>query len=81
MNSFSDHLCEVIALESGLSLQEVSGADGLMSTGILDSFALVTVITLVETHLGREVSADDLTFENFDSVQAICGFVGRVHAR
>lgn len=80
MDAFRDQLCEVIAVESGLAVPEVATAQGLMSTGILDSFALVAVISMVETHLGQEVPPAELTFANFDSVAAICGFVERANA-
>lgn len=79
MTAFSEQLCDIISLESGLTVEEIRQAQGLMSTGILDSFALVALISMVETHLGHEVPPSDLTFENFDSVAAICAFVGRVH--
>lgn len=79
MGSFKEQLCEVMALESGLDPDGIIAARGLMSEGLLDSFALVAVISLVETRLGREVDPQDLTLENFDSVDAICAFVGRAH--
>ena len=80
MASFRDQLCEVIALEAGLDADGVGAVRGLMSTGILDSFATIAVITMVSSHLGHEIAPEDLNFANFDSVDAICTFVGRVHA-
>ena len=51
MASFQDQLVDLIAEESGLAAASLRSSSGLMSTGILDSFALVTVITYVERAL------------------------------
>ncbi len=80
MASFQDQLVALIAEESGLDADILRASNGLMSKGILDSFALVTVITFVEEHVGIEVPTADLTFENFDTVQKICAYVERALA-
>ncbi len=74
---FSARLCDIIAQESGLDAAEIAQAQGLMSTGLLDSFALVSVISFVEEYVGGEIPPADLTFANFDSVPAICIYVER----
>ena len=76
----SARLCDIIARESGLEADVIAQAKGLMSTGLLDSFALVTVISFVEDHVGCEIPPADLTFANFDSVPAICTYVERFRA-
>lgn len=78
MMDLTARLCDMIALESGLEPEEIAQVSGLMSTGILDSFALVSVISFVEDQIGGEVPPADLTFANFDSVPAICAYVERV---
>jgi acyl carrier protein len=80
MSSFHDQLVDLIAQESGLDGAALATSKGLMSSGILDSFALVTVVTFVEEHLGGEVPPADLTFANFDTIAAICTYVERVGA-
>jgi acyl carrier protein len=77
MDDFETRLLDLIAEESGLDPQTLKASPGLMSTGLLDSFALVTVISLVETHLGDEVPPADLTFDNFDTIASICAYVER----
>jgi acyl carrier protein len=79
MATFKDQLADIIALESGLDPDGIGQAQGLMSTGIMDSFALVAVISLVEAKVGHEIDPADLTFENFDSLDSICAFVERAH--
>ena len=80
MESFQDQLVELISEESGIDAAALRATKGLMSTGVLDSFALVTVITFVEEQIGGEVPPADLTFENFDSIAGICSYVERALA-
>ena len=80
MESFEGELLDLISQESGLQPAALKAANGLMSTGVLDSFALVTVITFVEEHIGGEVPPSDLTYENFDSIAGICSYVERAIA-
>lgn len=80
MESFRDELVEIISQESGLDADTLRNSKGLMSSGLLDSFALVTVITFVEEHIGGEVPPNDLSFENFDSISGICAYVERARA-
>ena len=80
MASFQDELVEIIAQESGLDAAGLRVSSGLMSAGVLDSFALVSVITFVEERIGGEVPPSDLSFENFDSIAGICAYVERALA-
>ena len=80
MDQFESELLELISQESGLQPGALKESKGLMSTGVLDSFALVTVITFVEEQIGTEVPPADLTFENFDSIAGICSYVERARA-
>lgn len=80
MESFQDELLDIISQESGLDPAALLGSKGLMSAGLLDSFALVSVITFVEDQIGGEVPPADLSFENFDSIAGICAYVERARA-
>ena len=75
--SITDYLADS-ATTAGVSAPGHS--DDLFKTGVLDSFALVTVISFVESHLGEEVPPADLTFDNFDTIASICGYVERARA-
>lgn len=80
MDSFRNELMDIISQESGLDAGALSTSLGLMSHGVLDSFALVTVITFVEEQIGGEIPPSDLSFENFDSIAGICAYVERARA-
>jgi len=47
----------------------------LRTSGILDSVAILKVVTLIEARYGIEVEAHEAGVENFDSIDAIASFV------
>ena len=47
----------------------------LFSTGLLDSVAMLSVIGFVEERARIEVSATDVTLENFDTPERIASYV------
>jgi acyl carrier protein len=59
----------VIYLREQLSLGDDVGRDTeLFSSGVLDSVSMLKLITLLEEEGKFEVSRDEVTLENFDSV-------------
>lgn len=62
-------------------VRELSGLNGeatidtpLFSSGALDSVAMLSLIALVEESAGIEIHAEDVTLDNFDSVERIVRF-------
>lgn len=54
----------------------------LFSSGVLDSFAMMDLVSFVEREAGIEVDVKDIRMENFDSIARILAFVdGRVRRR
>ena len=49
--------------------------DSLLERGIIDSVAMVDLIAFLEKTYGITISDDDMTPENFDSVDAIARYV------
>lgn len=49
----------------------------LFSTGIIDSFALVTLMTYIETEGGVRIAPADVNLANFDSISRILKYVER----
>lgn len=69
------------------SIREVSGLNGdtdvetpLFSSGALDSVAMLNLIMLLEEETGREIRADEVTLDNFDSASHILRFLGEAAA-
>lgn len=46
----------------------------LFSSGALDSVAMLNLITFVEDRTGIEIRADEVTLENFDTIERILRF-------
>jgi acyl carrier protein len=63
-------------VRNDLNVEEpVDGETPLFSTGLLDSVAMLNVIGFVEQRAAIEVSAADVTLENFDTAQRIAAYV------
>lgn len=57
---------------------DYSTATALIEDGILDSFDIVTLVAELDDQFGVQVSAGDLTPENFNSAAAIYSLIGRL---
>lgn len=55
--------------------EPVEAGTALFSTGLLDSVAMLSVIAFVEERARIEVSAGDVTLENFDTPERIAAYV------
>lgn len=71
-------LIEFIEDEVGVDTSKVNEDTLLFSTGIVDSFALVTLMSFVETQTGIRMEMADVTLENFDSVNRMIAYIKRV---
>jgi len=60
-----------------LGLQEDALSDDtlLFSTGLLDSFSLVELITFIESNASIKVGATEVNLDNLDSIERILRFV------
>jgi D-alanine--poly(phosphoribitol) ligase subunit 2 len=55
---------------------EVSSVDAnLAQSGILDSLALVELLSYIEKEFGTEISLDDIEIEDFQSIARIAEYV------
>ena len=50
--------------------------DSLLELGVIDSLAMVDLITHIEKTYGIVVDEDDMMPENFDTLQAISAYIG-----
>jgi len=50
----------------------------LFSRGLIDSLNVVELVTFVEEELGRQIPPVDITIENFDSINRIVRFAGKL---
>lgn len=57
--------------------QEFTDEESLLEAGVIDSLAMVDLIADLERTFGISVDEDDMTPENFDSVNAIVAYLER----
>ena len=60
-----------------LRTQRINDEALLFSTGALDSFYLIDIVTFLEQRTGLKVRPRDLEFGNFDSVSRMVAYVAR----
>lgn len=49
--------------------------DSLLDQGVIDSVTMVDLITFLESRFGFQIEDEEMTPENFDSLNAIVAFV------
>ena len=74
--NITDELVSLIGRELKVDLAGFGPATPVFEGGLeLDSFAVVDLITRVETHFGIQLSDDDLRPENFVDLRTLGGLV------
>jgi acyl carrier protein len=76
----SETLVEFLETELGVDMEGVGGDDPLFSSGLVDSFALVTLMMHLEREGGFRINPADVTLDNLDTIDRILGFCNRVTA-
>lgn len=66
--------------ELGYTPEEIADGTPLFTSGLVDSFTFVGMVSLVELRLGRTLDPEEVTIENFDSLRRIAHFVERAAA-
>jgi acyl carrier protein len=56
---------------------ELTGSTNLIEEEILDSLGIFAVVAFIEEKFGIEVDPEDVTIDNFETVDAICDLVAR----
>lgn len=76
-NDLASELTGYIVQHCGLSASRINDDALLFSTGALDSFSLIDIVTFLEQKTGLKVRPRDLEFGNFDSVSRMVAYVAR----
>ena len=66
-------LCDIFNLDS----HQVDDETGLFSSGLLNSFDLVELISFIEQKSGKRVRTIDVNLDNFDSLSRIVAYLNR----
>lgn len=62
-------------IRDAIQVDQIDVDTDLISDGVMDSLALVALITEIEADFGIELPLDDFDIEMFRSVRTIAGFV------
>ena len=75
-----DKLLAFMRRELGHGATDIEPSSLLFSTGIIDSFALVDLMSFVEEEGGFSISPADVNLANFDSIERILAYAERCEA-
>lgn len=67
-------LREWLASKTRVNFDTVGDDDELFSSGIIDSFAMVELLSFLEKHTGSRLGPEDIDIDNLDSVNRILAF-------
>jgi acyl carrier protein len=65
----------LVAHRASQDVGSFGDGDSLLEAGVIDSLSMVDLIAHLEKTYGIAVDEDDMVPENFDSVEAIAGYV------
>ena len=73
--NIKNEVISIICESTGMAT--INSEDDLLTQGILDSFAMMNVLMLIEEKFGIEISFGDITPQNFGKVDAIVAMVDK----
>jgi len=71
VETIKNYLAEAHDVDTG----DIAGETLLFSSGLVDSFAMIDLVTFVEAQTGTSMSAGDITLDNLDSIDRIVAYV------
>ncbi len=79
LNGAKQSIKKFIAETSFANIEKIKDDTMIFREGIFDSMGLMTLITYLEDNFKIQVQDTDLVEENFESVNAIYGFLEKKH--
>ena len=77
MSLSSEDIIRFLKTDLGVKVDNIDQETLLFSSGIIDSFSLISLLMFIETEGGVKVSPADANLANFDSVARVTKFIGR----
>lgn len=68
-------ILDYIKTEILADTQSVSGDQDLLTTGMIDSIGVMRLIVFLEKEFAQQIPPQDVTLENFGSVNAIVEYI------
>lgn len=75
MKSVESEEIRAFVQTSLLDGREIAMDEELLLSGLLDSMAVITLVAYLEELRGAPIPPEDVTLENFESVNAMAAFV------
>jgi D-alanine--poly(phosphoribitol) ligase subunit 2 len=66
-----------LARQLGNDARRIKDDDVIPSTGLLDSAALMELVIWLETENGLSIEEDEITIENFGTIDAMADYLGQ----
>ena len=76
----ADDLTSYMQDDLGVDMGDIEPGTPLFSSGLIDSFAMVSLITYIEDRCSLRMNADDVNLDNLDSIERILDYVARAVA-
>lgn len=77
MSDFTQQLRDYLVSTQNVPSGTLSSNTPLFSSGLLDSFALIDLVSFVERISGKRFGALDINLDNVDSIDRIIQFIER----
>jgi len=77
MSITQQEILDFMQTELGIETATLDPSVPVFSSGVIDSFSLVSLITFIERKCGITVDPIDVTLENLDSVALMLDFIAR----
>jgi acyl carrier protein len=74
MSLTRESIIEFLDTELGVESEEVSDDTELLSSGLVDSLAVMDLVTFVSQEAGVKVRSSDITLDNFNTIPGILHF-------
>ncbi len=77
MSLSEESLLKFLRESIGLDTSDIKPESLLFSSGIIDSFSLVSLLTFVESSCELRIDPMDVNLDNFDSIEKVLNYVKR----
>ena len=73
----SEDIRSFLASDLGVDIAVVEDDTALFSSGLIDSFSLVSLLSFIEDSARIQVNPGDVSLENLDSIELILAYLAR----
>ncbi len=80
MTDLTSKIADLVAGQAKKPVADVMRSEDLFTEGLIDSFGILDLLSQLEAAFGVSVSNDDLTWQNFRSVEQIARLISSLKA-